>query len=83
MKKTFITLEAPEGATSVHHDGEDYEVEEDGVIAVPSEAAEQLIGAHGYRPVGTAAAVTAKANTENGNQPPAGAPQGAGKAPWA
>jgi hypothetical protein len=42
-----MKMKAPEGATSVHHDGETFDVEADGTITVTQEAGQALLG-HGY-----------------------------------
>jgi hypothetical protein len=41
-------LQAPEGASSVNHQGFEYEVEEDGTVVVPTDAVELLAG-HGFK----------------------------------
>lgn len=48
MKHTLIKLTAPEGATSVHHDGEDFEVK-NGTIEVPEQIVTDLKASHGYK----------------------------------
>ena len=48
MKQPLIKLTAPDGATSVHHDGEDFEVK-NGVIEVPEQIVTDLKASHGYK----------------------------------
>lgn len=64
MANELIRLAAPEGASSVHFDGDDYEVK-DGFVEVPYAAVADLTGAHGYSVAGSEAA---------GQQAGAGAP---------
>lgn len=47
MKYELTKLNAPEGATSIHHEGHDYDVA-DGVVEVPKVIADDLKGSHGY-----------------------------------
>lgn len=47
MAKEFVKLAAPEGAASVHFNGDDYKVK-DGFVEVPPAATADLVGAHGY-----------------------------------
>lgn len=89
MAKNMIKLKAPEGASSVHFGGEDYEVKK-GFVEVPEAAVEALTGAHGYtfpvteaagQQAGTgdakgAAKGSAQAATQNGAQQPAWAAGG-------
>lgn len=42
------TLQAPIGASSVSHQGEEYKIGEDGLVTVPDPLAKVLLGSHGF-----------------------------------